>query len=792
MRNKYKSARICALSFFIPAVLMLLVYVCMGMAPFGDKNILSMDMADQYVDFFCGLKSGDVFFSWTKSMGTAYAGVFSYYVSSPLSVLTLLVPNAHMPVALLFLTVLKIGLAGMTFGLFLRRSSGHYDFGTVVFCVCYALMSWSVAYSMCIMWLDGLIWLPVILIGVEDILAIRRQLRLGISLVLCFLSTWYISYMIGIFAVLYLLFRILSERKDWKTGLKMLWRLIRAALYALAVTAWLWLPALFSMTNGKLGDTGVQYAGLFTVSLPSFLQKLLPGAYDSLTGTAAPFLFCSILVLLFCLLYFFIPAFSKRERIAAGGLLLLLLASMFLSPLDRIWHFFQYPNWFPFRYSFLLSVFAIILAHRVYIFGQLQLAGTIHRGVRGIAALLLIFVCVEMSANALVLLQGVEHQFGYGTQSEYRDSYAETERLVQAAEADAILPFSRIRADGERSKNESIAHGYNGITHYSSAYNSRVNAFLKRVGMAQTWLWSSAYGSTVVTDALLNIGYVITDGPTAPEYTQLLQGEERGVYRNPYALPVCIFSEASDITFQGAAGPLSRQDTWLRQLSGSGEEILYILPAEGERQGERLTTFVLTGTGAPIYADLSSASLESVYINGEFYSRLGTSETRCVHDLGAPAAGETMVVTLLHTDGAFAEDTVFYSVDLDAFNAAVQALQASAPQVEAGRGSLRVFTDTAAAGTLFTTVPAENGWRVYIDGVQTDTAVWEGTFLRIAVPAGKHTVLFQYTPPGLLYGLLLGAAAVLLYFLGKLAGKLQYRAGLKKLEEAALKKQTDL
>ena len=52
-----------ALCFLLPALLMLAVYAAMGMAPFGDKTILAMDMADQYVEFFCGLKQGDVYFS---------------------------------------------------------------------------------------------------------------------------------------------------------------------------------------------------------------------------------------------------------------------------------------------------------------------------------------------------------------------------------------------------------------------------------------------------------------------------------------------------------------------------------------------------------------------------------------------------------------------------------------------------------------------------------------------------------------------------------------------------------
>ena len=106
---------------------MLAVSAALGMAPFGDNTILISDMSTQYVEFFCALKNGDLFFSWSKALGTAYVGVFSYYVSSPLSLLTLLVPNEAMPVGLLFLAVLKIALAGLAFCLFIRR---RYPLGT--------------------------------------------------------------------------------------------------------------------------------------------------------------------------------------------------------------------------------------------------------------------------------------------------------------------------------------------------------------------------------------------------------------------------------------------------------------------------------------------------------------------------------------------------------------------------------------------------------------------------------------------------------------------------------------
>ena len=110
MKRKAERVAVLTLSFVVPAAVMLWVYASMGITPWGDGTVLISDMSTQYVEFFCALKQGDLFFSWSKALGTSYIGVFSYYVSSPLSLLTLLCPNAYMPVGLMFLTVLKIGL----------------------------------------------------------------------------------------------------------------------------------------------------------------------------------------------------------------------------------------------------------------------------------------------------------------------------------------------------------------------------------------------------------------------------------------------------------------------------------------------------------------------------------------------------------------------------------------------------------------------------------------------------------------------------------------------------------
>ena len=281
-----------ALAFLLPGAVMLWAYAVLGVAPFGDRTVLLSDMSSQYVEFFCALKNGELFFSWSKALGTSYIGVFSYYVSSPLSLLTLLVPNEEMPIALMLLIVLKVGLAGLSFAVFARQRFPGHDGAALFGCVCYALMSYSMIYSFCVMWLDALIWLPLILLALERILAGRGAGPFTAALTVCFLSTWYISYMAGAFCALYLCARLIALWPGRRELGRILARFFGGAACALGLTAWMWLPTFLAMFTGKFSGGNVDYDGLLACSPLALLDQLRPGQYGSITYGAPPFVFC--------------------------------------------------------------------------------------------------------------------------------------------------------------------------------------------------------------------------------------------------------------------------------------------------------------------------------------------------------------------------------------------------------------------------------------------------------------------------------------------------------------------
>ncbi|NLJ18637.1 YfhO family protein, partial [Globicatella sulfidifaciens] len=69
---------------------MLVVWAFMGVYPFGDETLMSVDFGQQYIDFFRLYKrtlwTGDLsnlFYSFSKSIGGTMISNWAYYLMSP-------------------------------------------------------------------------------------------------------------------------------------------------------------------------------------------------------------------------------------------------------------------------------------------------------------------------------------------------------------------------------------------------------------------------------------------------------------------------------------------------------------------------------------------------------------------------------------------------------------------------------------------------------------------------------------------------------------------------------------
>ena len=835
-----------AAAFLIPAGILLGIYALFGMTPFGDKSVLIMDMDAQYVDFFAAMREmvlgkDSLLYSWNMGLGGNFIGVFAYYLSSPLSLITLLFPADQLQLALMVLNLIKVGLCGLTFSLYLGWMHQKRDLSVVIFSVFYALMSYHVVYSMSLMWLDGVFWLPVLLIGVEKILRENKCALFVTGLSVLFVSNYYISYMVGIFCALYFLYRFfalgLSRREFVRKGL----RFFGCALLAAGIAMVLLLPTFLSMFSGKIGGSNYTAPGIINFNSPELIAKLFAGNYDSITNSGLPSIFCSVAVTLLVLLYFFSRAFSVREKAFTLGIFTLFFVSFVFKWADMAWHLFQYPNWFPYRYAFVCCFFAISVAYRSFL--ELKTAGAwqapgalavfavlgtvvklmgeesllswesfwvtmalavlytlLFLGFRYKAriapllmAALFLISAGEAAYNADGMVTGLDKQFHYKKANQYTDFQAQLQPLLTTARQDSA-PFYRVRKTFERSKNDAMTLHYKGITHYSSVYNRAVNDLLELLGMAQYHMWCSDYGSTVVTDSLFGIKYLLTKYPGNGLYSQLDRQQEISLYQNPTALPLGYMANTEILSLTLGQGALQNQNAMVRAMTGLDSDCL--LPVEDvavetynlvqeEKDGRVLyekedagqpgmVILKLTAqSDAPYYVEFPQAVKQRcrAWVNGVDVGDVFTNETTCTLQLGSFQPGEQVELILdLAGDSAGFATPLVYQLSTSAWQAAYDRLMEAPLEISSfSNTKIEGTVDAQKDGVLFTSIAADKGWTVLVDGEKVETQSFAGALMAIPLTKGNHRITLSYTPPGLFTGgivslISLGLAAALLIF----------------------------
>ena len=161
--------------FILPVIIMWIIYICMQVFPFGEESVLVLDLNGQYVYFFEELKNiiygdGSLLYSFSRPLGGEFFGIFAYYLSSPFSFIVALFPASYMTEALLIMFLLKTGCCGLTFGVYIDATRKRNPVSTVLFSAMYALCGYAVVMQHNTMWIDNLILLPIIMLGIENLI----------------------------------------------------------------------------------------------------------------------------------------------------------------------------------------------------------------------------------------------------------------------------------------------------------------------------------------------------------------------------------------------------------------------------------------------------------------------------------------------------------------------------------------------------------------------------------------------------------------------------------------------
>ncbi len=659
MRGKRLLGAVAA--FGLPIVCLLAVYVGTRLAPLGDRTLLFYDMRQQYTAFFAwgkhALLGGEgLLFSLQKGLGGEMVGLIAYYLMSPVNFVFLLMPDRLLPEAVAIVTLIKAGLCGLSMHALLRREqSSAPEWLALGASVCYALMAYAVVYQQNLMWMDGLIWLPMIALGLHRLARGGAPWVYLISLTAAIVTNYYIGAMLCLFSVLFFVTRMLGGREHG--GWRVAARFAGASLLAGALCAWLLLPLMQSLAGGKASFGGWSLAGNWTFTPPQFVARLFGGTFavEDYQNHGLPNLCAGMLALGGVGCFFASCSIGWREKIASAALLLVLYACMAYGPLNLLWHGLNAPVWYPFRQSFVWSFVLLWLAVRgltaVVAEGRARtlgwglgavialglwaawsaaetlpwralavnvafclalLAGTgwaIKRPSRLLSLALVALVCAEMVVGAWQCLRLLQY--------EPRVVYAAHEadmRAVRQALGDD-LKGARLERQTPYGFNDGMLFNYLGRTHFSSSEKQSTRLFLHEAGYQDSGMWAGhGLSGTATMDQLLGIRFVLANEGHVPMpfYMSRAKVGTIEIMESDAALPIGFVANAAVLGQDWqAVDPLVRQNDLWAAITGHPAPILSPVSL-GAAALENLSLTTLPGAVDPLYVKTDASQPASI------------------------------------------------------------------------------------------------------------------------------------------------------------------------------------
>ena len=370
-----------ALGFAIPCVGMLMVMLISHYAPFGKYSMLYSDMYHQYYPFFVAfreaLRSGDsLLYSWNVGMGMDYLGLISYYLASPLNLLSVLVPEGWLLEFFSLLVPIKLGLASLFFSVFLKKTFGKNDVSIAVFGGFYGLCAWALGYQWNVMWLDTFALLPLVVLGTVALLRDKKFILYTVTLFLSVYANYYIGFFVCIFV---LLLFFCYELCRWQGGKRFFQDLCRIALFsilAIGMTAVLELPALAALQTTQSSVNAFPEGFKLNIADENTWKGLLDamrqvagnmgGGLEPTFKEGLPNLYCGVGTILLAWLFLMAKDVKLRDKACCVFLLLFFMVSFIVRQLDYIWHGFHFTNMIPYRFSFLFSFVMLYMAYRAW------------------------------------------------------------------------------------------------------------------------------------------------------------------------------------------------------------------------------------------------------------------------------------------------------------------------------------------------------------------------------------------------------------------------------------------
>ncbi|WP_173224831.1 YfhO family protein [Streptococcus sp. 3473] len=618
-------------SFIIPIIIMIGVYLSQGIYWNSDTSPLLGDGFHQYVIFDVALRNilhgnGSLFYTFTSGLGLNLYALSSYYLGSFLSPLVYFFDLTNMPDAVYLTTLLKFGLIGLSTYFSLNKLFQSIPKPLkLALSTSHALMSFTVSQLEIKTWLDVFILIPFIITGLHLLITEKKVLLYFTSLSILFIQNYYFGYMTALFLIFWYLCQI---SWDFKTRKSSVLDFVVTSFLAGVASLIMTLPTLFDLqTHGEKLTEVTKFQTESSWYLDLFAKQFI-GSFDTTKYGAIPMVFVGLLPFILTILFFTLKSIKFHVKLIYAIFFAFLIVSFYIEALDLFWQGMHTPNMFLHRYAWIFSTLLIYTAAEVLkrlkelkvwnflvslllvvtgflatiylkshysfltdlnilltleflVVYSLLLLAVIKKfiSVKLFAILISLFIMVEISLNASSQMDGIAKEWGFASQSAYS-------RDIPAMDSFSTYignSFTRTEKLETQTGNDSMKFNYNGISQFSSVRNRSASSTLDKLGFKSsgTNLNLRYANNSILADSLFGIQYNISDSPIDKYgFKDIYQKDNLTLYENQYSLPIAFASQSVYNNVKFNEHTLDNQASFLNQLANVNFDYFSPIPYE--------------------------------------------------------------------------------------------------------------------------------------------------------------------------------------------------------------------
>lgn len=814
-----------------------IIYALKSIIPIGNNTMLTVDFYHQYspllAELYDKIKMGDnLIYSFNTGLGLPFFRNFFNYLSSPFNIIILLFERDNIVTSFSVIIALKIIFATGAMSYFLKNFFNKNSLFITLFGLTYGFSSYFVAFYWNIMWLDGIIYLPLVVLGIKKIIDDDKFNFYIIFLFLSILSNYFIGYMICIFScIFFLVYIIFKENITRRDLLKKIILFTFSSLIAGGMAGFMIFPYVNSLSSiSATGDTFTFHKtfnfnpNFFLANHFSLVKSIVFSSQDYFLPNVSSGI--TVLVILIC--FFFNSDIKIKNKIMAITFMVILFISFIYVPLDFIWHGFHTPNDLPFRYSFIYVfivntiafysitkidtlkirysiIITFILSIFLFILEKIGFMTKFSFEINILFLLItfLLFIIYKIKNNNIgkfilmfliiidIILNINENWNINHDNNEFMDNYIKVNSSIERIKEED-KSFYRIEKNFNQTLNDGAWYNYNGVSAFSSVIYEKMAKTQKQLGLPGNDINSYYYRqNTPIYNSIMSIKYFIELENLNPLYEFKKTINYYNIYQNKYYLPP-IFAVSKNIKNlkNENLNPFLNQQEFVEKTTDidniftklefyTYNETSYKIVGDylinlSEDENNPASINIKAKYDGNIYLYIYDYNVEKFLANNRLYSI--TKNEPYIIDIGYFDKDQEVNINIPLKSNTYSVNILAYQMNIDKFNDFYNKLKENSIDITEFRndyieGNINVDSDK----TVFTSFNYDEGFEVIIDDQKVKTFSVANSFLAFDISSGKHNIKISYKVPYLKLGTIISGISLTLFILVNILNKHEKR-----------------